>query len=441
MATAVPQSISDAIDDLWDVRGKRPDNRFESPQFLRLQSACQEAYGVGAKFWFSFSLSEILRSLGCPLYLPKERRDLALPVEEAAQRFHLALTARTARVVHLCPLDWADDPPAVRFGGNRVELFSSAELQAIADAPRLARAFPNRQVDWHLLSQFYWLIVEEHLPISTEPGQRTSPFMYEIMGDLGAIEAHENRFPEPVEQALFLLLLAPWEDWSEAQEVDWRGFRIPWVYSVSDDLCVSLKTPPSEDDLTLVPKTYTDSDGQPVDVEEPGRFSTSDAKEDLRDIATNAAWSDLARALGSPLFAPPVRHFLVRAYHAQGIDEFIAHLTVIEAALGLQSDYGKKPKGDPRSGRSVTRIMAERVAALLASDATAAEYEELFDLRSAYVHGRPMKAISSVDRFRARRLARRVVVALVERALSIDDEASFDRELYLVVLGARPAPA
>lgn len=93
---------------------------------------------------------------------------------------------------------------------------------------------------------------------------------------------------------------------------------------------------------------------------------------------------------------------------------------MLEAALGLQSDYGKKPKGDPRAGWSVTRIMAERVAALLADDASATEYDELFDLRSAYVHGRPMKPISSIDRFRARRLARRVVVALVETALGID---------------------
>lgn len=438
MAVEVPKAISDAIDDLWDLRARRPDNRFESPQFLCLQTACQKTYGVGGQFWFSFSLSEILRSLGCPMYLPKDRRHLALPAEEAAQRLHLVLTAKTARVVHLCPLDWADDPPALSFGENRLGLFSSAELQTIADAPRLARAFPNRQIDWNRLSQFYWLIVDEQLSISTEPGQRTSPFMYEIMGDLGAIEAHENRFPEPVERVLFLLLLAPWEDWSEAEEVDWRGFRIPWVYSVSDDLCVSLKTPPSEDDLTLVPKTYTDFDGQPVDIEEPGRFSTSDAKAGLRDIATDAAWSDLDRALGSPLFAPPIRHFLVRAYHAQGIDEFIAHLTVLEAALGLQSDYGKKPKGDPRAGRSVTRIMAERVAALLADDASAAQYEELFDLRSAYVHGRLMKAISSIDRFRARRLARRVVVALIEAALGINDKVPFDREQYLVSLRASP---
>jgi hypothetical protein len=192
----------------------------------------------------------------------------------------------------------------------------------------------------------------------------------------------------------------------------------------------------SEDDLTLVPKTYyDDATGEPVDVEEPARFMTADAKVDLQDLVTDAAWSKLSEVLRSPLFAPPVRHFLVRAYHAQGIDEFMAHLTAIEAALGLQSDYGKKPKGDPRNKRRVTDIMAQRVSALLGDGATALEYKTLFDLRSAYVHGRPMELISSVERFRARRLARRVVVALAEKALGIAQGVALDRERFLLTLG------
>lgn len=63
---------------------------------------------------------------------------------------------------------------------------------------------------------------------------------------------------------------------------------------------------------------------------------------------------------------------------------------------------------------------------------------KLFNLRSAYVHGRPMKPISSIDRFRARRLASRVVVALVGTALGIDDEVAFDREQQLIWLSASP---
>lgn len=226
MEAAVPRSIADAVAGLWSFAGPRPENRFETRQFVKLKAACGEAYGVGSQFWFSFTLSEILRSLGCPLFLPREHRDRALPVAQAIDRFHQALTAKVATVVHLCPLDWADHPPEVAFGDNRIGRLSSDELKVAFDAARLARAFPAREVDWDKLTQFYWLIVEEARPITTEPGERTNPFLYQVTGDLGAIEAHESRFPEIVEQALFLILLAPWEDWSEAQEVDWRGFRI-----------------------------------------------------------------------------------------------------------------------------------------------------------------------------------------------------------------------
>ena len=49
--------------------------------------------------------------------------------------------------------------------------------------------------------------------------------------DFGRIEPHKERFPFVIEDALFFLLLAPWEDWSRMPQVDWRGFRIPWVYT------------------------------------------------------------------------------------------------------------------------------------------------------------------------------------------------------------------
>ncbi|MEQ1941292.1 hypothetical protein ABMA32_02590 [Mesorhizobium sp. VNQ89] len=174
MYTPVPQPISEAVAALWAFNGQRPDNRFGAPQLLRLKAACADAYGFGAQFWFSFSLSEILRSLGCPMYLPVDRRRLALPPEEAAEKLHPTLTATSAKVSYLCPLDWADDPSDVTFGDNQISRLSSAELQEIADAPRLARAFPNRSLNWDTLSQFYWLVVEETVPVSTEPGHRAS---------------------------------------------------------------------------------------------------------------------------------------------------------------------------------------------------------------------------------------------------------------------------
>jgi hypothetical protein len=44
----------------------------------------------------------------------------------------------------------------------------------------------------------------------------------------------------------------------------------------------------------------------------------------------------------SVLFETPIVHFLVRAFLAEGVDEFLAHITTIEAALGLRADYQKR---------------------------------------------------------------------------------------------------
>lgn len=437
MTHPIPRAITDAVEALWQRRGPRPDNTFETPEFVGLKEACIASYSIGAQFWFTSSLWEILRSLGCPMLLPANKQNLALDATAATEMLDFALTATRSRVVHLCPLDWADQPPPVTFAGSRLNRFTSDELQEIVNAPRLARAFPNVSPDWDRLSEFYWLIVEEEVPISADPGARTNPIMCETTRDYGAITAHEDRFPDAVEQALFLLLLAPWEDWSEAMEVDWRGFRIPWAYTVDGDLCVRLTSPPLDSNLTWVPQIYTDAFGEPVEVEEPAHFNLSDAAAGLTDHANEERWSDLCRAAGSALFETPIRHFLVRAFHSSGIDEFIAHLTVLEAALGLQSDYGPKAVGDPRKGRKVTDIMMARVSRLLDDPGAGDEFKALFDLRSAYVHGRPMASISSVDRFRARRLARRVVVALIDQALAQHGNPPAGRESFLISLGRK----
>lgn len=437
MNDPVPEAVVHAVATLWRRRGPRPDNTFETPEFVGLKQACIASYSIGAAFWFTLSLWEILRSLGCPMLLPSDKQNLALTAEAAAEKLHQALTATRARVVHLCPLDWADQPPSVVFGSSRLNRFSASELQEMIDAPRLVRAFPNVQPDWNRLSEFYWLVVEENLPIGVEPGARTSPFMYDITRDYGAITAHENRFPRAVEQALFLLLLAPWEDWSEAMEVDWRGFRIPWVYSVSDDLCVRPAPPPVDSSLTWVPQIHMDSYGEPIEIEEPAHYNLATEASGLTTYVNDGAWTELERASKSPLFETPIRHFLVRAFYSSGIDEFIAHLTVLEAALGLQSDYGGKAAGDPRKGRNATKIMMDRVAQLLDDRGAAVEFKALFDLRSAYVHGRPMALISSADRFRARRLARGVVVALIGEALGQKGALPSDRAAFLIALARR----
>ena len=59
------------------------------------------------------------------------------------------------------------------------------------------------------------------------------------------------------------------------------------------------------------------------------------------------------------------------------------------------------------------RRMRGRVAGLLGDRGYADQYETLFNVRSAFLHGRTMAAISTSERVLARSLARQVVEALI----------------------------
>ncbi|MDT8278473.1 hypothetical protein RQ734_20655 [Roseomonas mucosa] len=130
------------------------------------------------------------------------------------------------------------------------------------------------------------------------------------------------------------------------------------------------------------------------------------------------AWETACRARSSPLFETPVAHFFVRAYLTDGVDEVLAHLTAIEAALGVQADHDRRLRAKPDKGLGATKRVATRIAALLGAPNSADQYEHLFRVRSAFLHGRSMGAISTVERVLARRLSRQVVATLVDQVLA-----------------------
>ena len=97
------------------------------------------------------------------------------------------------------------------------------------------------------------------------------------------------------------------------------------------------------------------------------------------------------------------------------MDEFLAHITTIEAALGLRADYQKSFRiaPDRHKGMRATKRMQGRVAGLLGGRSHAHQYEQLFGIRSAFLHGRAMTDISTQEQVMARSLARQVVEALI----------------------------
>lgn len=415
---ASPSMIS-AVEALWRVPRPGPDNLLADPSFVALGEVCQAEYGGGKP---AFALSTALRSLGLPCHLPANSAGLSLDPVSAANAIDETYKRKTTRRRHLCPLDLADELPVMNFGSARVAQFSADELTDLFDAPRLARNFHNQPFEARRLAQFHWLVVEEEIELDPRPEARTAPFMYMTFDrDFGEIDPHLGRFPPAVEAALFFLLLAPWERWSTMQEVDWRGFRVPWIHTVDDDLFIRPSPPPSADSLTLEPWIVQDNWGEDVELERPTALRLDDDAQSGLALFTDSAWRELEAARATALFETPVAHFLVRGFLADGMDEVMAHMTAIEAAVGLEMDHKKwlRPKPDPHKKlSSATERVAARVAATLNDRASVQAYKDLFELRSTFVHGRAgLQKVSTAQRVMARSLARGVARGLVDVAV------------------------
>lgn len=411
---AIDASLENAVRAVWRIPAPGPDNILQHPAFLELGRLCSERYGGGR---MAFSLHNVLQSFGLPCGLGT-RGDLALDPVVAATALDEALSAKTATRRFLCPLDLADDLPPLSFGPARVAKFERDELAALFDAPRLERLYPNLPLDIERLFQFQWLVVEEVVTLDPRFEARSAPILFTDLGrDLGEIDPHLGKFPAIVERTLFFLLLAAWEDWSTMLEVDWRGFRIPWVYTLSDDLCIRPSRPPDAETLSWEPRFVTDRSGEELEIERPLSYNLDEAAEPGLSLLTESAWQEFEDALGTPVFETPVMHFIVRAFLADGMDEVMAHMTAIEAALGVESDHkvGMRPKLNPHKDLRSTGRLVARIAALLQDVPAARGYGALFDVRSAFVHGRGrLQRISTQQKVEARRLARRIARALID---------------------------
>ena len=354
-----------------------------------------------------------------------------------AQTIADAIMASGGERVHLCPLDEADTLPRMRFGPCEVRTFTEAEFAQVIQHDRLRRRFPNLRLDIGAFTRFDWLVVHEPVTFGATLADRPGFFRlldFRMDRDFGAIQPFARKWPVLVEKAVFALLLLPWEDMVQHPDINWCGFHIPWVYSVPADLLEAPSRPLGPETLTWEPDFYFEPAlGEEVETEKPFRLPLNDDLEPYFAALTEDRWQSLLRAQDSPVFNPLVVHFLVRAFTAEGIDEFLGHITAIEAALGMPSDYGAdraKPrakKGGPRGSECVKR----RIAALAGNAGLADSYGQLFQLRSTFLHGRPMDDIPSAARVQARTLARQIVELLVQAAIATRTP---DRNSFLAAL-------
>ena len=274
-------------------------------------------------------------------------------------------------------------------------------------------------------------MVTEEIKLDREPGARAVPFFFQLREELGSTNPHAERFPRAVEDALSAILLAPWEDWVESPAFDWRPFHIPWVYTVDEDVFVRPAAPPSANSLSWEPRILTDSYGEEIEEERPTTLPLS--KDALRasEFLNDLFWDVLEKSRKTTLFETPILHFLIRAFATEGINSFLAHVTLIEAALGLQSDHDRhqRAKLSGYGNPGATFRVALRVAGLLCDKDAGDAFLQIFRARSEYLHGRSMSPLTQKERLLARHLARRTARTLAEACLSVS--APTTRQTYL----------
>ncbi|MBB4116422.1 hypothetical protein FHT80_005796 [Rhizobium sp. BK226] len=404
-------------------------------EFLRFVEALQKEYPqVGTGSFQRFTLTIVLRQLGLACLVGGEGSELAAPPSEILSSLDKALRGAPSKRQHLCPLNLAADLPALSFGPNQVRTFSPRELDELFDINGLRRAHPSWSVDSRRFSEFTWLIVEEDVVHkTTAPGQRRLPSLFGNHDrDFGQIEPYHTGLPAPVEDALFGLLTIPWEKIVQYDDMDWRGFQIPWVYTIDSDVFARRVPVPSPDSLAWEPASNYDASGNEYEYERPIAYPLEMGSDEVISLVNDTTWNDILTARQTSLFGRPIAHFFVRGFQASGIDEFLAHISTIEAALGQPEDHvrGSRKKINGKDLGATQRVV-RRISGLLNDQSLGQIYLKLFGLRSDFLHGKRMANISGVDRSSARALARKTVCALIGLAAS---EPLVNRETLLDAL-------
>ncbi|MBL8580496.1 MAG: hypothetical protein JNK47_25155 [Mesorhizobium sp.] len=412
-----PVDILHELEQLGQAPATDVNHLQNTPAFLRFAELCQTRYPqIRSGSMLRFSLASALRQLGLACLVGGQGSGLAASAAEISDGLDKAIRSTTSKRLHLCPLDLASPLPTIFFGPNQVRCFSAAELDQLFDVVRLHRANENWSLDSGRFSQFSWLVVSEQVPHDDMgPEGRRLPGLFMDLGqDFGRIEPYNTGLPSAVEAALFGLLTIPWERIGGLKEVEWRGFAVPWVYTLDSDVFARRDPPPSPDSLSWEPAGYIDADGDEHEYERPITYPLDDGSDDEIAWLNDSAWSDIVSARQTALFDRPVAHFFVRGFRSDGIDEFLAHISTIEAALGVPLDHDQRARRKIKGKNpGATHRVTLRISGLLNDASFGNAYSRLFRLRSDFLHGKSMADISGDDRRSARELAREVVCALI----------------------------
>jgi hypothetical protein len=382
-----PESVRSSIAELWNTR-ITVETAFKSGAFRLLEINCASTYSglKGSRFAKQTNLESARRELqsalqnfirwnGAPWY-----GSLSPDADETALRLHEAFLAKEVNRTYFVPLDrlsledCAQRPRQrlehARFGPNEILLLKTADLATRVRSKALARFDQWHTFPIEHLHDFYWLVVstcEEAGPIWSRTWHA---MLHETLGEIGHLPIFEPIYPQPVEDALFVLLHCLVR---KPSEIPWKPFAVPWTYSVTDDSFSEPHRTPDHSALTRIPV------GDPDDeFEAPDRSEIFETTRDRLEEALGQRWLRLQASLARggterANFHPLTKHFFVKALTENGIDEIVANISCIEATLMLNESNGRNK-------------MMKRFKHLVPNGKELEWLKHGYDLRDGYLH-------------------------------------------------------
>jgi hypothetical protein len=353
-----------------------------------------------------------------------ERADVPALVSKFME---LKSSTRATKTRYLAPVYSVDFAGDADLGDFEIRNFPPDDLARILDLSNNAPFYGGYPQDAAHLRR-----LSEHWFIDTSEQRIRGPlelgFATEVDFDaLAAVDKAFTQFPKPVERAVELLTLWDWEGSEQNRHpytsqqhqfdkrADWYKFSVPGVITIDEDW---LDHPSGVPDLPSVDTTSMfDQDGEEVGEGPSYPCYVSDIPEftarlralhgSLQTAKRRMEWSFIPLALG----------FLTKAFLADGLEDLLWHIVVLEALMGERT--------------RIQEMISTRLAHILDHKGVADRFKELYRFRSDLVHGDIKNSgIYSGHLREARKLARLATIWFLNYVAQVD--TAVDQSLRFV---------
>jgi hypothetical protein len=343
----LPPRILEAVTTLWETKFDTEAQATNSGRFRMLRNICSSVYPEipGSRLpnpptrdfdrqQFQEALCRFFRWTGAPWHpaspCPSAKR--------AAERLHAAFLAPKVKRTYLVPLDRlaleddakrpSEDLKHLSFGSREIILLEERKFAEHIPIDALKRFEPRHWFEPEKYAGFHYLVLFDEEQAGSIWERNIWGIWHKTFDLIGITKLYEPVYPEPVEDALFLILLCLLKDPPGDSE---KPFAVPWVYSFTED---PFSEPLRAPDPSALSWTMAGDENHEFEV--PDRLNFYSFTTTAIETALGTLWSRLQAVTAN--FHPLTKHFFMKAFQEEGVDEVVALISCIEATLMLPDE-------------------------------------------------------------------------------------------------------